>query len=284
MSKGRLRQIRRRIQSTNSIMQITRAMEMVARAKVQKIEKQLAAARRFEQEVTRIVGHAVSQGIDHPFFSSKGKKAVLVITSDMGLCGAFNTDLIKKAEIEARELGEDFAGFIVIGARGASHFRKHPQTLMMMEKFYDVPNFAIAERLADRIIEGLENGLFNGLNVVYSNFRSALIQRAVSSVLIPITISKPEKQEGYRKDWEFEPDVEEFIDRYLFLYLSARLFTFMFETKVSEFYARMNAMKNATENAKEVIRKLTLDYNKARQAAITQEIIEVVNGAEALKE
>ncbi|MCD6253222.1 MAG: ATP synthase F1 subunit gamma [Thermotogae bacterium] len=284
MSKGRLRQIQRRIQSTGSIMQITRAMEMVARAKVQKVEKQLAAVRRFEQEVTRIVSHIVTQGIDHPLLKPGGKKAILVLTSDMGLCGAFNTDLMKKAEDEASSLADEFAGYMVVGARGAAHFRKDPKTLMILEKLYDVPDFATAERLVDRILEGLENGTFQGLKVVHSKFRSALIQRASSYDLIPVTICEPEKGEGYRKDWEFEPEVEEHMDRYLFLYLAAKLFSSMFETKVSEFYARMNAMKNATENAEEVIRRLTLDFNKARQAAITQEIIEVVNGAESLKE
>lgn len=283
MSRGRLRQIRRRIQSTESTMQITRAMEMVARAKVQKVEKLLKTVRRFAEEARNIVVNLPISGVDDVLLTGGKGTAIMVVTADMGLCGAFNTDIAKTAEKMAGEF-EDFAGFIVIGSRGLTYLSKRNEILHPFPKLYDTPSFSVAERVLDTILDDVREGRYGKLKLVYSEFKSRLVQRPSTMDLIPIKIERKEEGDRIRKIWEYEPEVEGNVERYLFLYLSAELFRVLYETKVGELYARMNSMKNATDNAKEVIRQLTLAFNKARQASITQEIIEVVNGAEALKE
>ncbi len=276
MSRGRLRAIKKKVEATKSLMKITRAMEMVARAKVRKLEREYRKFKDYLAELERIRQKLPLKGMENPLISGTGKKLLMVVSSDMGLCGAFNSEIHRAAEERANNI-TDFAGYIVLGTRGVSHFRKM-NLLKGYEKLYDVPNMKVASEIADYLISMVKSGEVGKIEVVYGKFLNALIQRPELDTLVPVEVSSGDESV------EFEPDVDKMVNPFLFFYISSKILGYMFETKVSEYYARQNAMKNATDNANEMIRTLTLEYNKARQASITQEIIEIVNGAEALKE
>ncbi len=276
MSRGKLRAIKKKVEATRNLMKITRAMEMVARAKVRKFERSWRAFSQYMEELERMKSKIPLKGLENPLLLGAGKTAILVIASDMGLCGAFNTEINKAAEERAQKLA-DFAGFIAVGSRAVAHFRKN-KLLKGYEKLYDMPDMKVASEIADHLVSLVRSGEIGRVEVVYGELVNALIQRPKITTLVPV-----EPSEG-DENVEFEPGVEKMADSFLYFYISSRILNYMFETKVSEFYARQNAMKNATDNANEMIRTLTLEYNKARQASITQEIIEIVNGAEALKE
>ncbi len=276
MSRGKLRAIKKKVEATRNLMKITRAMEMVARAKVRKFERSWRAFRQYMEELERMKSKIPLKGLENPLLLGAGKTAILVIASDMGLCGAFNTEINKAAEERAQKLA-DFAGFIAVGSRAVAHFRRN-KLLKGYEKLYDMPDMKVASEIADHLVSLVRSGEIGRVEAVYGELVNALIQRPKITTLVPV-----EPSEG-DENVEFEPGVEKMADSFLYFYISSRILNYMFETKVSEFYARQNAMKNATDNANEMIRTLTLEYNKARQASITQEIIEIVNGAEALKE
>ncbi len=276
MSRGRLRTIKKKVEATKNLMKITRAMEMVARAKVKRFEREFLKFKDYMRELERIKEKLPLKGLDNPLAIGYGGTVLIVISTDLGLCGAFNSEIFRTAEEEASRL-VDFAGFIVIGSRGVSHFKRE-KLIKGYEKLYDIPTMDIASSIMDHTLQYMKTEGVGRLSVVYGKFVNALIQKPEIANLIPLEESKGDE------NVEFEPEVSVMLEDFLYFYLSSKLMYYMFETKVSELYARQNAMKNATDNANEMIRELTLEYNKARQASITQEIIEIVNGAEALKE
>jgi len=225
---------------------------------------------------------------DHPLLFSPGKvyekTVVFLISSDMGLAGAYNLDLIRAAEEEADKLKDKFAGYMVIGTKGLGNFRYRQKKILYGEdRFYDKPNFATAEMLVNQILTLLEEEKADSFKIVYSKFHSSLLQKPRTLDLLPILPTEGNSEKNYRIEYEFEPDASQVLDSAIPLYLSSHLMNLLLEAQVSELYSRQNAMRNATENAENLIEKFTLDYNKARQASITNEIIEIVNGAEALK-
>lgn len=269
MSRGKLRSVKARIQSTSSLMKITRAMEMVARARVRKLEESFSRVKKFAAAVEAMREHVDFSSCEHPFVTGKGEPVLIVITSDMGLCGAFNAEILREAE---RRL-KDFNGLITIGSKATAHFSKNKKLIRSYQRMYDVPSLNFAGTLMEDVLK-----ITGNIHVIYAKFINRLVQRPVLLQLTPITPGK--KIERY----EYEPESEKLASNFVSFYVATRLYSLLFETKVSEMYARQNAMRNATENAKEMIRVLTLEYNKARQASITQELIEIVTGAEALKE
>jgi len=291
LSRGQLRTIKRRIASTRSTQHITHAMEMVATAKVNKALRRWRSFSDYVKRVDEIVKDCVS-GLSedsHPLIASENqrreKTALFVITSDMGLAGAYNLDLIRFAETEAEKLGESFAGYLVIGTKGLSNFRySKKKTLFSEDRFYDTPDYSTAEMLVNRILSIYEEGKADSFKVIYSEFRSSLIQKPTVIDLLPIApTGQKETKSDYRVEYEFEPEPEQVLDSAIPLYLSSHLLYMLYEAQVSELYSRQNAMRNATENAENLIDEFTIEYNKARQASVTQEIIEIVNSAEALK-
>jgi len=288
LSRGKLRTVKRRISSTVSTMHITRAMEMVARAKAQKAEKVWVNYKKFSQKYLDVLYKIISWGnVSNPILKSEdqslSKTAILLISSDMGLCGSYSSEIIRLAENEARKLGEKFKGYFVVGMKAANYFRYQKiEALRFWEKLYDIPNYDISQLIIDEILDRFDRGEIDSLKVVYTKKVSTLAQVAKVVDLIPIPIEN--NKIDTRKEYEFEPNPEDLLKRFIPEFLSALLLDYLMEAKVSELYARQNAMKNATENAEDIIDSLTLQYNKLRQASITQEIIEVVNGSEALKE
>jgi len=268
-------QIKRKINATQSLMKITRAMEMVARAKSRKMEAEYQKFKPFYEEVKRLWSLIPDESLDPVFFEEGDRDLIVVITSDMGLCGSFNSEIIREAEKVISESKNPH--FILIGLKAINHFRTG-NILKMYDRFYEIPDFRNGSTIVEDIYEFMDGRPVN-VKVVFSRFKNILIQRPEVYDLIPL-----KRKEKKREDFEFEPLPEQLVPVVLHYYLSTTLMELMFQTKIGEFYARQNAMKNATDNAQEVIRELTLAYNKARQASITQELIEIVTGAEALKE
>jgi len=275
MSRGRMLQIKRKINATQSLMKITRAMEMVARAKSRKMEAEYQKFKPFYEEVKRLWSLIPDESLDPVFFEEGDRDLIVVITSDMGLCGSFNSEIIREAEKVISESKNPH--LILIGLKAINHFRTG-NILKMYDRFYEIPDFRNGSTIVEDIYEFMDGRPVN-VKVVFSRFKNILIQRPEVYDLIPL-----KRKEKKREDFEFEPLPEQLVPVVLHYYLSTTLMELMFQTKIGEFYARQNAMKNATDNAQEVIRELTLAYNKARQASITQKLIEIVTGAEALKE
>ncbi len=291
MGRGMLRSIKQRIESTRSTQHITHAMEMVATAKVNKAFKAWHSFSNYVVKVDEIVGDCII-GLaeeNHPLIDDGTKKnrktAVLLLSSDMGLAGAYNLDLFREAENQETALGEDFAGYIVTGSKGLSYCKyRNKKILFGEEKFYDMPDYSVAEMLVNRIMAIYKDRKAESFKVLYSKFFGKMAQRPKMYDLLPITPKPRDKSVDYRIEYEFEPEPSKILESVIPLYLSSHLLHLMLEAKVSELYSRQNAMRNATDNAENLIQRFTLEYNKARQASITQEIIEIVNGAEALKE
>ncbi|ODN29768.1 ATP synthase F1 subunit gamma [Fervidobacterium thailandense] len=272
MSRGKLLQIKKRINATQSLKKITKAMEMVSTAQIKKVEKRLQMAREFLKEAHEMVSQ-VHFEVKHPFVTGQGKNALVVIGTDMGLCGAFPSELAKKAlELDRKE---NFDLILVVGAKLAPVFRRNPKVERIYEHEFDVPTFEFSRT----VISDLVSANAGRVKVVYGKFKNKLAQ--VPDVYTLAPIQRREELVGDR--YEYEPSDEAFQTKLLEFYAASVFYALAFETKISELYARQNAMRNATENAEEVVRQLTIAFNKARQASITQELIEIVTGADALK-
>ncbi|MCD6442743.1 MAG: ATP synthase F1 subunit gamma [Thermotogae bacterium] len=289
MSRGKLRALKRRINSTISTMHITKAMEMVARAKVQRAERIWARYRNFlkdyRETFKKLIQSYDFDEIENIFIESPERKvsktAILVVSSDMGLCGAYNSELLKLAEREAENLGGRFAGYLALGVKANSYFRyRKIKIIKGWEKLYDMPRYDNAEYIFDEIRDLIDNGKIDSLKVAYVVKTSTLVQLPRIIDLIPLKVDERIRKEEY----EYEPKLEELLNSFIPRLIIVELLNLMMEAKVSEFYSRQNAMRNATENASNLIDRFRLEFNKLRQASITQEIIEVMNGAEALKE
>ncbi|AEH50383.1 ATP synthase F1 subunit gamma [Pseudothermotoga thermarum] len=269
MSRGKLRAIKRKIQATTSLMKITKAMEMVARARIKKLEEGFRQAKNYIEGVEKVYRQIDFQFCNHPFVVGSGKKILVAIGSDMGLCGAFNAEMASQVE----KVLNDYDGLITVGAKLGAHFSGSSKLIKAYQRMYEIPTFSFASLLTEELIT-----LGGNVDVLYVKFINKLVQKPHLLKLTPL------KTEGKVNRYEYEPMSEELAASFAKFYVVSKLFYLLYETKLSEMYSRQNAMRNATENAKEMIRKLTLEYNKARQASITQELIEIVTGAEALKE
>ncbi|HEY8541976.1 MAG TPA: FoF1 ATP synthase subunit gamma, partial [Pseudothermotoga sp.] len=238
MSRGKLRSVKARIQSTASLMKITRAMEMVARARVRKLEESFLKIKKFAAAVEEIREHVDFSSCEHPFVTGKGKPILIVVTSDMGLCGAFNAEILREAEHRLK----DFEGLVAIGSKAVAHFSKNNKLIKSYQRMYDVPTLNFSASLMEDILK-----ITGNVHVIYAKFINRLVQRPVCLQLTPVVGGK--KIERY----EYEPQSEELGANFVNFYVATKLYSVLFETKVSEMYARQNAMRNATENAKEMI-------------------------------
>lgn len=274
MSRGKLLQIKRRIGATQSLKKITKAMEMVSTAQIKKVEKRLEVVREFLNETKNIVSQ-VHFEVEHPFVTGNGQSALIVIGTDMGLCGSFPSEISRAAiNLDRRE---NFDQIYVVGAKIAPSFKKNSKVARIYEYEYEIPTFDFTQLL---VTDMLSNNVAK-TRVVYGKFKNKLAQIPDVFTLTPFT---EQKNNEYGDRYEFEPVGADFQVKLVEFYATSVLFSLAFETKISELYARQNSMRNATENAEDVVKQLTIDYNKVRQALITQELIEIVTGADALKE
>jgi F-type H+-transporting ATPase subunit gamma len=283
-----LREIKRRISSIKSTQQITKAMKMVSAAKLRKAQERILAARPYFNSLEKIVMDLYSALDDYqnPLFEKRdvNRLGLVVVTADRGLCGSFNTNVIKKALQIIQENPEKDVELITVGRKGWEFFHKRNYSI---KKHY----INIFQRLDYTIVPQLVTDLKNLFLekqidqwlLIYNQFKSPVLQTIVVENFLPFSISKNEDKSTMEVDYIFEPDQSEILTYLIPKYLETKIWKMLLESSASEHGARMTAMENATENASEMIATLTLSYNRARQAAITKEIAEIVGGAEALK-
>ncbi len=284
-----LRDIRRRIKGVQNTEQITKAMKMVAAAKLRRAQENVVSARPYARKISVLVNHLLTDELSetNSFLIEKAIKKVLVVvlTSDRGLCGAFNTNILKEA---VRFIGEELIpqkieySMYCIGKKGFDFFRKRDYTIAgnTLGVFGHL-KFADALSISNEIISGYLNGEYDKIVVVYNEFKSVVRQEIVREQYLPISFDDTETVKHQAIDYIFEPSQKEIIESLLPKHLQSQMWRILLESNASEYGARMTAMDNASTNAKELIRSLKITYNKARQAAITKEILEVVSGANA---
>ncbi|WP_031514169.1 ATP synthase F1 subunit gamma [Desulfofalx alkaliphila] len=284
--------IRRRIRSVKSTQQITKAMKMVAAAKLRRAQEAATAARPFATKLTSVLGRvsaAAGGSVSHPLLEVREPKkiAYILITADKGLCGGFNANVIRRC---ARDIGDqDNVSLVAVGRKGRDYFRR--RNIEISAEFVQLGeniSFNQAKEVAQFVIEKYSAGEFDQVFLVYSEFVNVLTQRPTTVKLLPIETPEEKKDgEGEQKkemvSYLYEPDAESVLGDLLPKYVEVSVFRAMLEAKAGEQGARMTAMDSATSNAKEMIDKLTLSLNRARQAAITKEISEIVGGAAALE-
>ncbi|MFB7657088.1 MULTISPECIES: F0F1 ATP synthase subunit gamma [unclassified Streptomyces] len=294
---AQLRVYKRRIRSVTATKKITKAMEMIAASRVVKAQRKVAASTPYAQELTRAVT-AVGTGSNtkHPLTTeaeNPTRAAVLLLTSDRGLAGAFNSNAIKAAERLTERLereGREVDTFIV-GRRGLAHYNfRERKVAESFSGFTDEPSYADAKKVAAPLIEAIEKETAEGgvdeLHIVYTEFVSMMTQTAADSRLLPLSLEEV-AQESKAKDeilplYDFEPSAEDVLDALLPRYVESRIYNALLQSAASKHAATRRAMKSATDNAGELINTLSRLANAARQAEITQEISEIVGGASAL--
>lgn len=290
------RDIRRRIRSVKNTQQITRAMQMVAAAKLRRAQEAATAARPYAKKLTQVmarVSSAAGGGVSHPLMEVREikKTAYILITADKGLCGGFNANVIRRATAELKK--HDHPALVAVGRKGRDFFRRHNGIHLAAEyvNLGDEISFVRAKEIAQLVIDQYTAGELDEVYLVFSEFINTLVQRPTVVKLLPI--ENPAEAEGKQDEkdekakalvsYMFEPNAEAVLGELLPKYIEVSIFRALLEAKAGELAARMTAMDSATKNAKEMIDNLTLSLNRARQAAITQEISEIVGGAAALE-
>ncbi len=295
---GQLKEVRERITSVKNTQQITRAMKMVSAAKLKRAQDAIVQMRPYSQRLDAMMKNILSNlegGADTPLGIEREVKNVLivVITSSKGLCGAFNTNIIKaaKATIEKKYthiLNSGNLSVLCIGKKGNKFFEKGYKNINLISDHVDLFSNLDFEKVAvigDFIIDGFENGDYDAVEVCYGRFKNAGMQFSETEQFLPVPKieSKADKMSSGKKDYIFEPDKKKLLDELIPSILKTSLLRYSLDTHASEHGARMTAMDKATENAQEMLTDLKISYNKARQEAITKELSEIVGGAAALQ-
>ena len=286
-----LKELKGRINSVKSTQKITKAKQMVAAAKLRRAQAAAEAARPYAERLSGVTASLAGKvsGDSAPKLlrgtGSDQRHLLVVVNTDKGLCGGLNANIVKAAKAKARALiaeGKDVT-FYLVGKKGRAPIKR--DFADKIEKHFDTsnvrqPGFEEAEAIADDLLERFEKGEFDVAHLVYPIFKSALAQDPTVDQLIPVP--SPEGAAGGDAVVEYEPGEEEILEELLPRYVKTQLFGALLEREASEQGASMTAMDNATRNAGELIQKLTIQYNRSRQAAITTELIEIIAGAEAL--
>ena len=292
---AKLREYRRRIRSVQSTKKITRAMELIAASRIVKAQQRIQQSRPYAEAITGVVGTVAGQSgsVEHPLTTPRenpSRAAVLLLTSDRGLAGGYSANVLRAGEALnglLREEGTEPVPFLV-GRKALGYYRfRGRDTSRQWTGFSEQPSYDDAKAVADALIEdftkGGDDGGVDEIHIVYTEFHSVASQKATAKRMLPLVVEysdepPPEQQAQY----EFEPGAEGVLNALLPRYIEARVYSAMLEAAASEQAARQRAMKSASDNADELIKSLTRDANSARQAEITQEIMEIVGGAEAL--
>jgi F-type H+-transporting ATPase subunit gamma len=302
-----LKAIRKRISTTKSTQKITRAMKMVAGARLARAQSRILALRPYALKTQEILAalaapsaeqegeDAIEKQPDHPYLAARPEQnvALLVLTGDRGLCGAFNTNINKAAERAWREhtgQGRSVQIFTA-GRKGRDYLKRRQAPCVGDFPLAGEINLDKAKLISRTMVPRLVKGEIDSIYLVYNEFKSAMTQRVVVERLLPLrrtesaegTVS-PSAAGAAKIEYIFEPDKRALLDRLVPMYVEISILRALLESTASELGARMTAMDSATKNAKEMIDSLTLAYNRARQAAITKELMEIIGGAEALKE
>jgi len=306
-----LREIRRKTKSVKSTQQITKAMKMVAAARLRKAQARILSARPFAQKMEELMSDLlvkVMGNTTHPLFEQRPgqRRALLVVTSDRGLCGAFNTNLIREAVKYLQKYGSENVELYVVGRKGRDYFRR--MGVLVAKDWVNIANnlgFVHAEVVTYDLLKAYTAGVrperhttgarppslvaggsdpsrIVAVDLLYNEFKSAIQQRLVVKTLLPLA-PFPDEPHPPWPDFIYEPKKEILLEAVIHRFLKAQVFRVLLESAAAELGARMAAMDNATRNASELMSSLTLTMNRTRQASITKEILEVVSGAEALK-
>ncbi|MPY57701.1 F0F1 ATP synthase subunit gamma [Streptomyces spongiae] len=294
---AQLRVYKRRIRSVTATKKITKAMEMIAASRVVKAQRKVAASTPYAQELTRAVT-AVGTGSNtkHPLTTQAEtvtRSAVLLLTSDRGLAGAFNSNAIKAAEkLTARlEAEGKQVDVYIVGRRGVAHYNFRERKITeQWSGFTDEPSYGDAKKVAAPLIEAIEQETADGgvdeLHIVYTEFVSMMTQNAVEARLLPLSLDEVAQESPSKGEilplYDFEPSAEDVLDALLPRYVESRIYNALLQSAASKHAATRRAMKSATDNAGELINTLSRLANAARQAEITQEISEIVGGSAAL--
>lgn len=294
---GQLKEVRNRIKSTQSNLQITKAMKMVSAAKLRRAQEAILLMRPYALKLQEMLQNIVSNSegsIDLALAAQRPVEKVLliVITSDRGLCGAYNSNVIKLAKQVIREKYEEqfekgHVEILPIGKKGYEHFQKNGYK--MNDTFWHLfahLDFEHVKEAAAFVMEGFINGTYDAVEIIYSEFKNAATQRFVSEQFLPVARvenTDANAAKAARADFIFEPEKKALIAELMPKILNTQLYKSMLDANASEHGARMTAMDKATENANELLRSYKISYNRARQAAITTELTEIVSGAAALE-
>jgi F-type H+-transporting ATPase subunit gamma len=284
-----LKALRRRIASIKSTQQITRAMKMVAAARLRRAHERILEARPYADKMREVL-QSLSLRTDpatHPLLVRREMKRVelLAITTDRGLCGSFNQNVFRRVEQFIREKKQAYEeiALTIVGRKGLDYFRRRSVPIIRdyAGRFREI-DYPVAATIGKDLVEDYTNGAVDGVFLVYNEFRSPLVQRVTVKDLLPIEPLEVDS-DYYAPEYIYEPSAEAILSDLLPRYVEVQIFRALLESLAGEHGARMTAMGSATENAQEMMEKLALVYNKARQSAITKEMMEIVGGVEALR-
>jgi F-type H+-transporting ATPase subunit gamma len=286
-----LRDIKNRIKGVQNTQQITKAMKMVAAAKLRRAQENVVNARPYARRISTMLSHLVNEelALNHPLIAPREVKniAVVVVSADRGLCGAFNTNIIREANrylADVNAVKEAAVSVFCVGRKSFDFFRHRDYTVAGSETgLFSHLHIETALKISDYLIKSYLDGTFDKIIIIYNEFKSIIQQKIVIEQFLPVSFEKEESDKKL-ENYIFEPDPESIFTYLLPKYLRAQIWRILLESNAAELGARMTAMDNATTNATELIRSLKLTYNRERQAAITKEILEIVSGANALAE
>jgi len=285
-----LKDIRNRIGSVKNTRQITRAMKLVAGAKLRRATDAATAAKPYQETLSRVLNRVAQAAgdVEHPLLRTPDNQddvLVIVFTSDRGLCGGFNNALCRKTvgEIDALVADGKNVRVLAYGRKGRDYFQNRGYTIADSTTDLDPDTFAdLASDLVDRLIKELEENTFSSVLLAANEYRNVMSQEPVIQAILPMKVEADDNASGASIEYDYEPNGTEILSGILPMALKTQLFQAFLEKEAGEQAARMTAMDSATRNASDLIQTLTLEYNRARQAAITKELIEIVSGAEAL--
>ena len=286
-----LKEVRTRISSVSSTQQITSAMKMVSAAKFRRAQNAILGMRPYSAQLNEIMNDIdVEDGIVTPYHDNRKANSVLlvVVTSNKGLCGAFNSNVIKEATARVNHYSNDEKAstleMITIGKRATEFFTKRGMNVVAShDELLDKPSFDAIATLADSVMQSFCDKKYDRVELVYNQFKNSLVQILSTEQFLPVVPKKSTSVATKRNDYIYEPDKASILRDMVPLTLRSQFYRVILDSLAAEHGARMNAMQKATDNATELLKDLKLSYNKARQAAITNEIIEIVSGSEALK-
>ena len=281
-----LKNIRSQIKSVTSIQKVTKAMKMVAAAKLRKSQENMEKARPYSSRVKELIANLIDD-IDSSSLAllnhheKINKHGFLVITADRGLAGSSNSNIIKKTEMAIENSGKEKSYIFCIGKKGYEYFKKRGYNIKhYYQDFWTELNYNQAIQIGQDIISAYNNYDIDSINVIYNYFKNAGSQETIENKLLPLIFEQADSNKSI--DMIYEPSKDEIVASLVPKYFNTQIWQFLLESFASEQAARMIAMENATENAKDMINELNLEFNKARQSAITTEMLEIVGGAEAL--
>ena len=281
-----LRDIRRRIRSVESTQKITRAMKLVAASKLRRAQERIVAARPYAVKMSELMSNLVvrAEAERHALLRRRagGRRRLVVITADKGLCGAFNSNILRASLHFLREAGGADLTLVVVGKKARDFYRRRQWTVKSeMLGFFDRLAYSHAQELAGQLMAAYLGEEVDEVHLMYNEFRSVAVQRVTREQLLPI---EPGTGAAATTDYLYEPGPDAILASLLPRHVTTQVFRALMESVAGEYGARMTAMEAATKNAKEMIDVLTIQYNKARQERITKELLDIVGGAEALRQ